>query len=137
MRFKKTFGYKKRFAMIGVTAGAFTFIYVVFLLWTYGPLFIAFDDTLDEHAKHHLYVWLGAFVGIVAALGFLASFVGPVSVRRLYGGRVTESSPHLVGFEGTMPKSKLEKLVFGNDNNHLSVMTPPVTLHGLRIVWLI
>ena len=40
--------------------------------------------------------------------------MAPAAVRRLYGGKITESAPWLIGFEGVLPVQELEQLVFGN-----------------------
>ncbi len=47
----------------------------------------------------------------------LLSLGPPFSVRGLYGGSAMQSTPWLVGFEGTMPIKKLECVIFGNCTN--------------------
>lgn len=58
---------------------------------------------------------------VLSALGIPGNPFSAISVRRLYGGTVLRCSPILVGFEGVMPISDLEKMVFGNDNYRLKV----------------
>ncbi|KAI9684184.1 MAG: hypothetical protein M1829_003454 [Trizodia sp. TS-e1964] len=61
------------------------------------------------------------FFGTLALIaGILLALFAPIAVRRLYGGRVMQSAPWLIGFEGTMPASKLETIVFGNDESRLT-----------------
>jgi len=64
-------------------------------------------------------------------VGVLLSFCGPFSIRRLYGGQVLQSSPNLIGFEGVLPLSKLEPLIFGNNNGRLtySPSSTPFSYH--------
>ena len=52
-------------------------------------------------------------------------------MRRLFGGAVLQTSPHLVGFEGVLPIRDLEKLMFGNYNGRLSyeASSTPFILH--------
>ena len=129
MRFKKSFGFKKMFAGIFIASGAWFFLTGLALVWTYAPFIVALAqysasksaNQSDKELKDKVFKFFAIFIGTIGGLALLASFLGPISVRRLYGGSVIECSPHLVGFEGTMPISKLEKLVFGNDNNRLSV----------------
>lgn len=100
LQYEKSHGTRKVLAELFVNSGAKLFLLGFGLLWVYLPFFISIDDdgnsSLNVSAK-----LLGGFIVIVAGIGFLLSFAGPASVRRLYGGSVMESSPHLVGFEGT------------------------------------
>lgn len=57
----------------------------------------------------------------LSAVGIPGNPLSAICVRRLYGGTVLRCSPLLVGFEGVMLISDLEKLVFGNDNYRLKV----------------
>jgi len=59
-------------------------------------------------------------------VGFILSLFSPLFVRRLYGGSVVESTAQLVAFEGTLPETKIEELIFGNFRNRL-VWQPSAT----------
>ena len=70
-----------------------------------------FDTTLIKY--------FATLIGAFLAVGFLLSFLGPHSVRRLFGGAVLQTAPHLIGFEGVEEIRKLEKLMFGNCQGRL------------------
>ena len=67
------------------------------------------------------------FIGV----GYLLAFLAPHAVLRLFGGRVQESAPHLVGLEGTMQKAQLEKMIFGDSQGRLTY-EPSSTPFGNR-----
>lgn len=110
------YGMKKLLAELFVASGAWWFLFGFNLTITYAP-FYAFPSGL---AGTSLLLALEILVGGFFAVGILLSLVGPFSVRRLYGGQVLQSSPNLIGFEGVLPLSKLEPLIFGNNNGRLS-----------------
>lgn len=61
------------------------------------------------------------FLGILAILfAFLLALGVPSSVRQLYGGKVMQSAPWLIGFEGVMPVDQLERVIFGNVQERLT-----------------
>ncbi|KAK5146924.1 hypothetical protein BJ546DRAFT_1064284 [Cryomyces antarcticus] len=71
--------------------------------------------------------------GAFCLLGsFLLALAAPASVRRLYGGRVMQSAPWLVGFEGVMPIDSLEKTIFGNDDDDRLTYEPSSTVFAER-----
>jgi hypothetical protein len=110
------YGMKKLLAELFVASGAWWFMFGFNLTITYAP-FYAFPSGLSGTALLHA---LEILVGGFFAVGILLSFIGPFSVRRLYGGQVLQSSPNLIGFEGVLPLSKLEPLIFGNNNGRFS-----------------
>jgi len=110
------YGFKKLLAELFVASGAWWFLFGFNLTITYAP-FYAFPSGL--HGTK-LLLALEVLVGGFFAVGVLLSFCGPFSVRRLYGGQVLQSSPNLIGFEGVLPLSKLEPLIFGNNNGRLT-----------------
>ena len=61
---------------------------------------------------------MGAII-IFAGVSVVLSVFVLQAVRRLFGGPVLQTAPHLVAFEGTMPRSELECIVFGSDTNRL------------------
>jgi hypothetical protein len=82
-------------------------------------LLIAFTKTKDGNTANTqsndtISTWIGYAIMLFFLVGVLLSFVGPACCKRLFGGSVTEMSPHLVGFEGTLPLHELEKILFGN-----------------------
>ncbi|KAH9208585.1 hypothetical protein DL95DRAFT_395080 [Leptodontidium sp. 2 PMI_412] len=116
MNVVRHYGMKKLFAELFVRSGAWWFLFGINLTITYAPFF-AYSDGLSGHS---LLLALELLVGGFFAVGLILSFVGPFSVRRLYGGQVLRSSPNLIGFEGVLPLEKLEPLIFGNNNGRLS-----------------
>ena len=126
LRYKRHEGFKKFLAELFVRSVAWWFVTGVSLAWAYAPFLLANNtqDNQDDSGNNNysgfvveyvIYLIVGFF-----AVGFILSLMGPKSVRRLYGGRVTQSSPHLIGFEGVMPIRELEALIFGNYAQRLS-----------------
>ena len=127
MRYKRHEGFKKFVAEMIVRSGAWWFVTGVSLAWAYAPFLLAnnTDPDIDENDSHDDYGGMVAQVAIYLiigffAIGFILSLLGPKAVRRLYGGRVTQTASHLVGFEGLMPIRDLEILIFGNCADRLS-----------------
>ena len=116
MNVVRHYGMKKLLAELFVASGAWWFLFGFKLTITYAP-FYAFPSGLSGTSLLHALEFL---VGGFFAVGILLSLIGPFSVRRLYGGQVLQSSPNLIGFEGVLPLSKLEPLIFGNNNGRLS-----------------
>ncbi|KAI0873098.1 hypothetical protein GGS24DRAFT_517910 [Hypoxylon argillaceum] len=106
-------GLAKFLATIFVTAATWWFFHGTWLAITYVPFFsTSFASDINSSIG-----W------VIASFFFSAAFLsllGPVSVRRLYGGEVLESDSSLVGFEGVMPLSKVERLVFGFNKGRLN-----------------
>ncbi|KAH8671846.1 hypothetical protein BGZ60DRAFT_406032 [Tricladium varicosporioides] len=113
---KRHYGFKKLLAELFVRSGAWWFLFGINLTITYAPFF-TFSNGLSSKS---LVLALELLVGCFFIVGLLLSFCGPYSVRRLYGGQVLQSTPSLVGFEGVLPLSELETIIFGNCNGRLS-----------------
>ena len=115
MSYKRHEGMKKSIAELFVRSGAFWIVTGYSLAFTYAPFFISGGQSSDI-----LYALLGGLIAIFIGVGLLLACLAPHAVQRLFGGTVLESAPHLVGFEGTMPINKLEKLVFGDYQGRLT-----------------
>ncbi|KAI3317350.1 hypothetical protein HD806DRAFT_541276 [Xylariaceae sp. AK1471] len=93
------------------------------------------NDTMYDNLYHHLVLAVGAF--FFTAI-FLSVF-GPVSVRPQYGEQVLQSTPNLVGFEGVMLITKLERPIFGFNSGRLNYEASSILMganrrvHDLRI----
>ncbi|KAI1321563.1 hypothetical protein F5Y16DRAFT_413696 [Xylariaceae sp. FL0255] len=112
-------GLGRLLATFFVTAGTWWFVQGIYVTINYAPL-LHFTTLGDNNSLSDLQY---ALVFVIAAFLFTAIFLsifGPLSVRRLYGGDVLQSSSNLVGFEGIMPIKDIECLMFGNFNNRLS-----------------
>ncbi|CAJ2505225.1 Uu.00g126190.m01.CDS01 [Anthostomella pinea] len=110
----RDYGLGRLLATVFVTAGTWWFLQGITLAVYYAP-FLA-ELTVSDSTLTFI-AWLVAGVFFVAAL---LSVFGPLSVRRLYGGQVLQSTSNLVGFEGVVPLAELERLVFGNVNGRLN-----------------
>ncbi|OWP05446.1 hypothetical protein B2J93_7647 [Marssonina coronariae] len=109
-------GMRKLLAELFVISGAWWFLFGLNLAITYAPFYVYSGGLSEKSLLLALELLVAGFFGV----GFLLSLVGPFSVRRLYGGQVLQSSPNLIGFEGVLPLSRLEPLIFGNNNGRLS-----------------
>ncbi|KAI8625764.1 hypothetical protein F5Y19DRAFT_466937 [Xylariaceae sp. FL1651] len=110
----RDYGLGRLLATLFVTAGTWWFLQGITITIYYAPLLSA--NSLGPK----LYL---AVEWVIAAFFFTAVFLsvfGPLSVRRLYGGQVLQSTSNLVGFEGVMPIDKLERIIFGNNNGRLN-----------------
>ncbi|KAK2624599.1 hypothetical protein QTJ16_005792 [Diplocarpon rosae] len=116
MNVVRHYGMKKLFAELFVISGAWWFMFGLNLTITYAPFFVFSEGLSKKSLLLALELLVAGFFGV----GFLLSLIGPFSVRRLYGGQVLQSSPNLVGFEGVLPLSRLEPLIFGNNIGRLS-----------------
>ncbi|KAI1119938.1 hypothetical protein F5Y10DRAFT_145744 [Nemania abortiva] len=110
----RDYGLAKLLATIFVTAGTWWFLQGIYITITYAP-FIS-NSVFIYDVKLSLEWVIAAF--FVTAI--LLSLLGPLSVRRLYGGQVLQSSSNLVGFEGVMPIDQLERLIFGANKGRLT-----------------
>jgi hypothetical protein len=106
-------GFRRLLATLFVTAATWWFVQGVGMAIYYIPMLVGSKEAnLVTIMKWMVAGFLFVFV--------LLSVAGPLSVRRLFGGKVLQSTSNLVAFEGVMPIAKLERLVFGNDNSRLS-----------------
>ena len=119
MQYKRHQGFKKWLAELFVRSGAWWMVTGASLAWTYAPLFLANTNSTGNYSSN-LSIYMIALVGGFLTIGIILSCFGPRSVRRLFGGSVQQTTPHLIGFEGVMPIDELEKIVFGNSNGRLS-----------------
>lgn len=69
----------------------------------------------EENVKYALLAVASFFV-----IGWVISWFSPRAVRQLCNGGTKGVSRHLVGFEGTLPMKKIEKVMYGNYQNRLS-----------------
>ncbi|KAI4183475.1 MAG: hypothetical protein LQ346_006318 [Caloplaca aetnensis] len=115
MTYKRHMGMKKSIAELFVRSGAWWMITGYSLAFTYAPFFIA-----NPGGEEKLYKYLVGVIGIFVGVGLLLSCLAPHAVLRLFGGQVLESTPHLVGLEGTMPIKQLEKIIFGDSRGRLT-----------------
>ena len=123
MQYRRHAGFKKFLAELFVRSGAWWIVGGASLAWTYAPFLLANSNNSSGDSNQvsgTLVTYLEVLVGIFLAVGFLLSFFGPHSVRRLFGGAVLQTTPHLIGFEGVLPIRELETLMFGNYSHRLS-----------------
>ncbi|KAI4128937.1 MAG: hypothetical protein LQ338_002489 [Usnochroma carphineum] len=104
MKYKRSHGFRKLIAEIVLRSGVY---------WSGLGLGLIIKYASGDPSQDAGLIFLGC-VALVAT--FLLGLGAPRAVRRLYGGRVMQSAPWLVGFEGVMPVDKLETLIFGNCN---------------------
>ncbi|PYH97533.1 hypothetical protein BO71DRAFT_481134 [Aspergillus ellipticus CBS 707.79] len=67
-------------------------------------------------AQVHALLAVAGYFGIE----WILSWFSPLAVRQLCSGGSGGISCHLVGFEGTLPIERVERLIYGNYNNRLS-----------------
>lgn len=122
MQYKRGFGFKRLLSEILLRSGVYTSGIGVALVLNYG-LSLGLDQRLDndpeylEKSKDILFIAFGV-LAILFSL-FLAC-IAPLAVRRLFGGKISEIAPWLIGFEGVMPIKELERIVFGNCRGRLT-----------------
>ena len=119
IKYSRHYGIKKLLSELFVRSGAWWFIGGVSLAWTYAPFLLA-NTNDSSRTSGLLSFYLIALILAFIAMGFILSAFGPHAVRRLFGGAVLQTSPHLIGFEGVMPIRDLERLIFGNCSNRMS-----------------
>ncbi|KAL8943711.1 MAG: hypothetical protein Q9216_000910 [Gyalolechia sp. 2 TL-2023] len=128
MKYKRSYGLRKFVAEIvlrsGATWSALGLGLIIKYAWDY-------DNQINSSNPEVANNYYGSadwshdvgliFLGCVAMIAaFLLSLGAPSAVRRLYGGRVMQSAPWLVGFEGVLPAAELETLIFGNNEARLT-----------------
>lgn len=128
MKYKRSYGFRKFVAEIilrsGATWSALGLGLIIKYAWDYNNKANSDDPKVannfygsEDWSNDVGLIFLGC-VAIIAA--FLLSLGAPSAVRRLYGGRVMQSAPWLVGFEGVLPAADLETLIFGNNEGRLT-----------------
>lgn len=115
MTYKRHEGMKKAIAELAVRSGAYWMVMGYSLAFTYAPFFIT-----NTNSQGNLYIYLVGLIIIFIGMGLLLACLAPHAVLRLFGGQVLESTPHLVGLEGTMPIDQLEKMIFGDSQGRLT-----------------
>ncbi|MCJ1443915.1 MAG: hypothetical protein MMC23_004415 [Stictis urceolatum] len=117
MMYKRHVGFKKRLAELAIRSGAWWTVSAYTLaLTTYAPLLLAINSASREPVNSR-FIW--GVLCLLLGIGIILSAFAPKCVKRLFGGEVLQSAPHLIGFEGVMPKAQLEKIVFGNSEGRL------------------
>ena len=120
IKYKAHEGMRHSFFETLVCSGAWWFAAGINLVVIYAPQFAYLEeDNTDPKGQNLLQDALIALVLTCFAISIILSCFAPAAVHRLFGGEVLESSPHLVGFEGTLPISSLERIVFGNNRSRL------------------
>ena len=114
MSYKRHQGMKKLMAELAVRSGVFWIVTGYSLAFTYAPFFVSGSN------PDKLYLYLGGIIVIFVGVGLLLACLAPHAVRRLFGGTVMESAPHLIGLEGTMPIDALETMIFGDSQGRLT-----------------
>ncbi|KAL8842246.1 MAG: hypothetical protein Q9170_000572 [Blastenia crenularia] len=127
MKYKRSYGLRKFIAEIVLRSGAswsaLGLALIIKYAWDYSDKISQNEQAVQDFLNSQNYsndvglIFLGC-VAIIAA--FLLSLGAPSAVRRLYGGRVMQSAPWLVGFEGVLPAAQLETLIFGNNEGRLT-----------------
>ena len=116
MTYKRHEGMKKTIAAQAVRSGAYWMGMGYTLAFSYAPFF--FPGPLIDQGL--LRIHLVGVITIFLGMGLLLACLAPHAVLRLFGGQVLESTPHLVGLEGTMPIHQLEKMIFGDSQGRLT-----------------
>ena len=125
MMYKRHRGLKKRIAELVIRSGAWWIVTGYGLAFTYAPIFLAWAELSDTIGRFlsgptpHYARWLWAAILLFICTGLVLAIFAPKAVRRLFGGAVLQAAPHLVAFEGTLPRADLERLVFGSDARRL------------------
>ncbi|MCJ1380962.1 hypothetical protein MMC17_004071 [Xylographa soralifera] len=125
MMYKRHQGQKKRIAELVIRSGAWWIVTGYGLAFTYAPIFLGWAELSDTIGRFlpgptpHYERWLWAAILLFICTGLVLSIFAPKSVRRLFGGAVLQAAPHLVAFEGTLPRADLERIVFGGDAKRL------------------
>lgn len=129
-------GMRKMLATFFVAAGLWWLLWGFDLAITWVPFWAVFPSNGDQtdssdYQNKILALVIAGFVSVAVLL----SLAGPFSAQSLFGGTVEKSSPNLVAFEGVMPISEVEKVVFGNFEGRLTYApssTPFCALQNAR-----
>ena len=125
MMYKRHQGQKKRIAELVIRSGAWWIVTGYGLAFTYAPIFLGWAELSDTIGRFlsgprpHYERWLWAAILLFICTGLVLAIFAPKAVRRLFGGAVLQAAPHLVAFEGTLPRADLERIVFGSDARRL------------------
>lgn len=131
-------GLGRLFATFFVAAGVWLLGVACKLAVSWVPVWVGFQGTqqvindLNSRKYDDEIFALALTVFVLVLFSLIFSLLSPFSVRRLFGGRVEKSSPHLVGFEGVMPIHDLEKMVFGNCEGRLTYAPSSTPFCGER-----
>ena len=117
MKYKREFGLRRLIAELTLRSGVYTSTFGLALIVNYLISYISEKQREDaEEARDVFFIAIGIFLLFFSVL---LALTAPVAVRKLFGGKITEAAPWLVGFEGVMPIEKLEKIIFGNVRGRL------------------
>lgn len=121
MKYKREYGPRRLIAELTLRSGAYTSSVGLALIVNYSISYYSEKHRNNqggnaEEAKNLFFIVVGI---ILLLFSILLALTAPVAVRKLFGGKITESAPWLVGFEGVMPIEKLEKTIFGNVRGRL------------------
>ncbi|MCJ1282079.1 hypothetical protein MMC26_001402 [Xylographa opegraphella] len=125
MMYKRHQGQKKRMAELVIRSGAWWIVTGYGLAFTYAPIFLGWAQLSDTIGRFlpgptpHYERWMWAAILLFIGTGLVLAIFAPSAVRRLFGGAVLQAAPHLVAFEGTLPRADLERIVFGSDAKRL------------------
>lgn len=123
MQYKRGFGFKRLVTEILLRAGVYTTAIGAFLVISQGlSLDVDLHRKVDpknniEEAKDIVFIVIG---GLAVLFSLILAGVAPLAVRKLFGGKIRDSAPWLIGFEGVMPINELERVVFGNCRGRLT-----------------
>lgn len=121
MKYKRSDGFRKLLAELVLRSGALWFSLGLGLMtkyiWSLSEKPNLSGTDYNQYVQEVVLVWFGA---LAIVFSFLLALGAPSAVRRLYGGKVMQSAPWLVGFEGTMPVEELERNIFGNSEDRLT-----------------
>lgn len=123
IQYKRGSSFKRLVSEIVLRAGVYTSGLGVALIVNYF-LSLSVDsqrgsdpDNDLETAKDFLFI---AFGVLLILFSLILACVAPSAVRRLFGGKIRDSTPWLIGFEGVMPIKELERTVFGKSRGRLT-----------------
>ena len=111
MKYRQSVSSRRFLAEIVLRSGGYWAVFGFSLIIIYGLDYTRVINFGHEDTRDIVLICLGTLAIILA---FLLALAVPKSVRLLYGGKVMESAPWLIGFEGVMPVDKLERIIFGN-----------------------
>lgn len=123
MQYKRGFGFKRLVSEILLRAGVYTTAIGALLVITQGlSLDVHLHRKVDpennlEEARDIFFIVIG---GLAVLFSIFLAGIAPLAVRKLFGGKIRDSAPWLVGFEGVMPIHELERVVFGNCRGRLT-----------------